>query len=130
MNLRFWERDDPILTVPYLRDADNEMKQTEVRAQCRKCAEQLTGHLFKWERLSPLRSTLKTWDQAQKRFCGMDIEDFQTYLMSHFSIRTADNRQWLLDKKLAALIWEQCVAADSPLPPASFAIEAERRLAA
>jgi hypothetical protein len=129
MNLRFWQRDDPVLIVPYLRDSDDCTKQDKVKEQCRKCVHQLVSHLFRWEKSFPSHSTLKTWDQEQKRFLGLDLEGFQDYLMSHFSIRTEDGRQWLLDKKLAALIWESAVAADSPLLAANWAEEARRRRA-
>jgi hypothetical protein len=130
MHFPFWKRGDlPVLTVPYLRDCDDGRKAELVRQICRKAAEQLSTHLFKWEKQYPSKSCVKSYDPVQRKFLGMNIALFQDFIMNHYSVRTPDGNQWLLDRKLADLIWAECIAADSPLPPASFDIEAERRRA-
>ena len=121
------EDNRPIMTVPYLRDCDNWRKADQEKALCRRCAEQLATHLYRWEKKWPALSTVKTWDEKEKRFLGMDLSLFQEFIMNRFSVRTADNREWLLDRKIAALIWAECIADDSPLPPASWAFELNRK---
>lgn len=127
---RFWQAREeslPVMVVPYLKDCSNWRKEDTVKAQCRKCAEQLVSHLFKWEKQLPSQCTLKTWDTAEKAFRGMDLSLFQDFIMNRFSVRTPDNQEWLLDRSIAARIWAACVADDSPLPPASWVIQLERR---
>jgi hypothetical protein len=127
MNLRQLIGEKPILRVPNLRDLDDYNKENEVRQICRKCAEQLAPHLFRWEKSFPSMSTVKSWDKAQGRFVGMDLDLFQSFIEDHFSVRTADNKEWRCDRVIADRIWSECVSADSPLPEASFAIEAQKR---
>ena len=115
------------MTVPHLRDCSNWRKNDEVRALCRRCAEQLSTHLYRWPKEWPSLSTIKTWNRQEKRFLGMDLSLFQEFIMDHFSIRTADNREWLLDRKIAALIWAECISQDSPLPPAGWKIELDKK---
>lgn len=117
------------MVVPFIADSDAWLKQAEVKAQCQRCAQQLAKHLFVWRKPFPSKDTLKSWDKAQRCFIGMNLEDFQLFVLDHFSVRTADHHEWLLDSKIASLIWEACISADSPLPKASWAVEAQRRQA-
>jgi hypothetical protein len=132
-NLSQFFREDnssrPTMFVPYIRDTDNWSKQVEVQTQCKKCAEKLASHLFVWHKTFPYRSTVKFWCPREHKFLGMDLESFCRFIELTFSVRTADNREWRLDKKVASLIFEQCIAADSPLPEASWQVEAERKKA-
>jgi hypothetical protein len=129
---KFWKGENSLSTmvIPHLKDADNFRCEDKVRQICRKCAEQLSAHLFRWAKQWPSRSTLKTYDKAQRRFVGLDLSLFQDYLMNHFIIKTPDGNQWLLDRSIAARIWSECVADDSPLPEASWAVEAQKRAGA
>lgn len=122
-----WSDSRPVLVVPYLKDCNDFRKEEQVRQICRKCADQLSAHLFVWRKTFPSRSTIKTWCSDEKKFLGMDLSLFQDFIHNHFSVRTADNLEWLLDSKIADRIWSACIADDSPLPEANWDIEAERR---
>jgi hypothetical protein len=128
MKFPFFQREDqPVMVVPFIADSDAWIKQESVKAMCRKAAEQLSKYLFVWRKPFPSKDTIKSWCSIEKRFQGMDLGDFQDFVLDHYSVRTADHQQWLLDSKIASLIWAECIAADSPLPVASWAIEAQRR---
>jgi hypothetical protein len=131
---RLWRADTEdqreVMVIPYLKDCDDWRKADQVKAQCHRCAEQLAPYFYRWEKKFPERSTVKTWDACERKFRGVDLDLFTLLIEERFRIDTADHRQWRLDKKIAAKIWEQCIAADSPLPAASWTIEAEKRKAA
>ena len=118
------------MVVPFLKDTDDWRKQDAVKVTCRKCAEQLAPFLYRWAKSWPAPSTVKTWNDKEKRFLGMGLSLFQEFIMNRFSIRTADNREWLLDRKIAALIWAECTGEASPLAAASWQLEFEKRKAA
>lgn len=127
MRFPFFGDSLPVMIVPYLKDTNAESKQELVKSICHRCAEQLSVHLFKWERKFPSRSTVKTWSASEGKFLNMDLSLFQEFIMNHFSVRTADNQEWMLDRSIAARIWEQCVSDESPLPPADWNIEGRKR---
>jgi hypothetical protein len=124
-----WAKDDarPVMIAPFIKDCEDGRKADLVTAQCRNCAEQLSAHLFVWRKVYPSMTMVKSWDASQKKFLGMDIALFQDFIESHFSVRTSDQREWRLDRLIAVRIWAECIASDSPLPEASWAIEAQRR---
>jgi hypothetical protein len=127
---KFWGDGKPTLLVPYLKDCGDFHKQAEVTAQCKKCAVALATHLFVWRKVFPSKSAVKFWCPTEKKFLGMSLQDFQNFVNNHYSIRTADHKEFLLDPSIASLVLEQCIAEDSPLPVASWAVEAQRRRAA
>jgi len=132
VNLSFFghrqdEDGKPVMVVPFIKDTDDWRKHDLVKATCRKCAEQLAGFLYRWAKSWPALSTIKTWDDKEQRFLGMDLSLLQEFIMASFSVRTPDNREWLLDRNIAALIWAECIADESPLPPASWAVESNRK---
>jgi hypothetical protein len=57
----------------------------------------------------------------------MNIEDFQNFLIEHFVLVTDDNRQWLPDRNIAAMIWNSCTDKASPLLEASWQEETNRK---
>jgi hypothetical protein len=71
----------------------------------------------------PERSNLKLWNVETMSFIGMTIEDFATFVMANFTVKTADGKEWLLDRCIASLIWAACTEPGSPLPTASWEIE-------
>jgi hypothetical protein len=127
MTLRELVGQKPVMLVPMLRDLDNFQKVDQVRQQCRRCAIQLSAHLFIWRKAAPSKSTIKSWCPTERKFLGMDIALFQEFIQDHFIIKTKDGNQWLCDPKIAALIWEACVSSESPLPEASWEIEREKQ---
>jgi hypothetical protein len=70
---------------------------------------------------------VKNWSRETQSFIGMTIEDFQNYLMANFTLKTADGKEWLMDKVIADRIWEACTATKSPLPLASWQTEIDRK---
>jgi hypothetical protein len=132
MNFKFWEWNNSpeVMVVPFLRDIGDWRKADLVKAQHQKCAQQLASHLFRWERQFPSLSTIKTWNIAEKKFLGMDLSLFINFIQNHYSIRTADHHEWLLDRIIGDRIFAACIAEDSPLPPANWDVERERKKAA
>jgi hypothetical protein len=130
MNLRELIGQKPIMLVPTLQDLDDYLKEDLVRQICRKCAIQLSVHLFIWKKEFALKDTIKTWCPIERKFLGMDLSLFQEFMQDHFSVRTADHQEWLLDRSIADRIWSECITENSPLPDASWAIEAQKRRAA
>jgi hypothetical protein len=116
-----------VMVIPFIRDIDNGLQAGTVAAQCAACAKQLASHLYVWRRAFPQQSTLKSWDTASLSFQGMDLDLFREYLMRNFTLSTPDGKQWLLDRAVAVPIWAACVAADSPLPEASWQAEIDRK---
>jgi hypothetical protein len=108
------------MIIPSLQDTRNERMKEKVDTQCRECSRLLSTHLFVWRKPFPEKPSLKSWSKEGLCFQGMNIEDFQNYVMQHFNLVTADNRPWLLDRSIAALIWNACCAEDSPLGLASW----------
>jgi hypothetical protein len=127
MTLRELIGQKQIMLVPMLRDLDDYEKVDQVRQQCRKCAEKLAPHLFIWRKAAPSKSTIKSWCPQERKFLGMDIALFQEFIQNQFSVRTADNKEWLLDRPIADRIWSECVSENSPLPEASWEIEREKQ---
>jgi hypothetical protein len=123
------EDNRPIMAVPHIKDTDDWHKADQVKAMCRKCAEQLSEHLYRCERQFPSLGTVKRWDGLQMKFVGLDHQLFREFIEERFSVRTPDGREWRLDPVIGRLIWEQCTAADSPLGPANWDIELERKKA-
>ena len=113
------------MIIPSLRDTRNERMTVKVDAQCKDCATLLAGHLYRWVKPFPEKATLKSWSADGRCFQGMDIEVFQNYVMEHFDLCTDDNHPWLLDRSIAALIWNVCTDDGSPLPLASWQIETD-----
>ena len=111
------------MVIPFIRDINNSVQAGTVTAQCKQCATLLVPHLYVWRRALPQQPTLKSWDTASLSFQGMDLDLFREYLMRNFVLTTADSKEWLLDRAVAAAIWAACVAAGSPLPEASWLIE-------
>jgi hypothetical protein len=116
-----------VMVIPFIKDINNSLQSATVAAQCAACATALAPHLFVWRRSFPQQSTLKSWDTASLSFQGMDLDLFQEYLMRNFVLTTADSKEWLLDRAVAAAIWAACVAQDSPLPEASWQSEIDRK---
>jgi hypothetical protein len=111
------------MVIPTLRDIRDGRQSEKVRNQCRECAKLLAAHLYVWRKPFPEKATVKSWNKESLCFQGMDIDLFAGYLMTNFTLRTEDNHEWLLDRSIAASIWEACVATDSPLGEASWQIE-------
>jgi hypothetical protein len=119
------------MIIPSLRDLRDGRQSAKVQSQCRACASQLAGLLFVWRKHFPGKGTVKSWSTETQSFVGMSIEDFANFLMASFTLETADGKEWLLDRAVAATIWAACVEPASPLPEASWQIEIDRkRLAA
>jgi hypothetical protein len=128
---QFW-RDDtdsglPVMVVPYLKEINNFSYQTKVNAQVHRCAEQLAAHLFKWKKEWPSLSRVMFWSVSEKRFLGLDLDNFAIFIERQFRVQTEDRMAWRLDRVIAARIWATCIADDSPLPPASWQIELNRK---
>src|ERR1700722_13302689 len=85
------------MTIPTLADTRDGRQADKVKNTCNECAKLLAAHLYRWEKKYPEKSTVKTWNVESQCFLGMDIADFQNFLMTHFSLRTADGREWLMD---------------------------------
>jgi hypothetical protein len=113
----------PIMIVPYLAAIRDARQAGTVAAQCRECSRQLASHLYVWRKSFPAKSTLKTWNAADFCFNGMDLDLFINYLTEHYRFHTEDSREWLLDRAIAALIWDTCTAPDSALPLADWLVE-------
>jgi hypothetical protein len=119
------------MIIPSLRDLRDGRQAALVQSQCQLCAKQLVAHMYLWRKQPPERSTLKLWNVETASFTGMTIEDFATFVMANFTVKTADGREWLLDRCIASLIWSACIAPGCPLSLASWQIEMDRkRLAA
>lgn len=113
------------MTIPSLADIRDGRHSEKVRNQCRDCAKLLATHLYVWRKPYPEKATVKTWSKESQSFVGMNIQDFQNYLMTNFTLKTADGREWLADRSIAALIWNACCEDGSPLPPASWQVETD-----
>jgi hypothetical protein len=111
------------MVIPSIRDINDGRQAEKVRTHCAACAQHLAAHLYVWRKAYPEKTTVKHWSKETQSFIGMNITDFQNFLMANFTLKTTDGREWLLDKSIGALIWESCVAADSPLPLASWQVE-------
>jgi len=116
-----------VMVIPYIKDINDSLQAGRVAAQCQLCAEQLRGHLFVWRKQFPERSTVKSWSTETRSFVGMTIEDFANFVMANFTLKTADGKEWLLDRSVAAMIWAACVEPGSPLSEASWQIEIDRK---
>jgi hypothetical protein len=116
-----------VMVIPFIRDINNSLQAGTVAAQCAACAKQLAGSLYVWRKPFPGKATVKSWSTDTQSFVGMSIEDFATFLMANFTLKTADGKEWLLDRAVAVPIWAACVAADSPLPEASWQTEMDRK---
>jgi hypothetical protein len=111
------------MVIPSLADLRDGRQAEKVAAQCRECAKLLAAHLYVWRKAFPEKTTVKNWSKETQSFVGMNIEDFQNFLMADFTLKTTDGREWLADKTIADRIWQSCTAADSPLPEASWQVE-------
>jgi hypothetical protein len=116
-----------VMVIPYIKDINNSLQAGTVAAQCQQCAKQLAGHLYVWRKPYPEKATVKNWSTETQSFVGMSIEDFANFLMANFTLRTADGKEWLLDRCIASLIWAACVEPGSPLPEASWQIGIDRK---
>jgi hypothetical protein len=110
------------MIIPSLSDTRS-LQQAKVDSQCAECAKLLAAHLYRWVKPYPEKSTIKTWNPKSLCFTGMDLDLFRDYLMQHFTLATQDGREWLLDRSIAALIWDACTQDGSPLPAASWESE-------
>jgi hypothetical protein len=115
------------MIIPSLADVRNCAQADRVTVQCREAAQLLAAHLYVWRKPPPGKATVKQWNKETMSFTGMNITDFQNFLMANFNLVTADNHPWLLDRSIAAMIWEACCAADSPLGLASWQEEINRK---
>jgi hypothetical protein len=115
------------MIIPSLRDLSSSRHSAKVEKQCREAAKLLAGHLYIWRKPFPEKSTVKIWNTESLSFVGMNIEDFQNFLIEHFVLVTDDNRQWLLDRNIAAMIWNSCTEEASPLLEASWQEERNRK---
>jgi hypothetical protein len=111
------------MTIPCLRDLRDGAQATKVQGQCAACAMQLAGSLYVWRKPFPGKATVKSWSTDTQSFVGMTIEDFASFIMARFEMRTPDGKEFLLDKVIADRIWQSCTAADSPLPLATWEAE-------
>jgi hypothetical protein len=111
------------MIIPALRDLRDGGQADKVAAQCRECAHLLARHLYVWRKPFPDKATVKQFNKETMSFTGMNLEDFQNFLMTYFTLKTADGREWLADKPVADRILEACTEPDSPLPLASWQIE-------
>jgi hypothetical protein len=126
--LRFFHRPakpkgKPIMVVPYLQAIRDARQADIVAAQCRECSRLLAFHLYVWRRAFPQKSTVKYWNSEDCCFSGMDLDSFISFLTERYRFFTEDSREWTLDRPIAALIWDACTAADSPLPLADWLVE-------
>ena len=115
--------DRKTMVISSLQDTRNERMKEKVTAQCQECSRLLSNHFFVWRKSFPEKATLKSWSKEGLCFQGMDIQMFENYIMQNFNLVTEDNRPWLLDRSIAALIWNACCAEDSPLGLASWQVE-------
>jgi hypothetical protein len=115
------------MTIPCLRDLRDGAQATKVQGQCAACAMQLAGSLYVWRKPFPGKATVKSWSTETQSFVGMTIEDFATFLMANFTLKTADGKEWLLDRAVALQIWAACVEPGSPLSEASWQTEIDRK---
>jgi hypothetical protein len=83
--------------------------------------------LYVWRKPYPEKATVNSWSSDTQSFVGMTIEDFANFVMANFTLKTANGREWLLDRAVAATIWAACVEPGSPLPEASWQIEMDRK---
>ena len=111
------------MLTPHIKDINNSLQAATVAAQCQQCAKDLAGSLYVWRKPFPGKATVKSWDTASLTFQGMDLDLFREYLIRSFVLTTADSKEWLFDRAVAAAIWAACVAQDSPLPLASWEAE-------
>jgi hypothetical protein len=109
-----------VMLIPFIKDINKSLQAATVAAQCAACAMQLAGSLYVWRKPFPGKATVKSWSTDTQSFIGMTIEDFATFLMANFTLRTTDGKEWLADKVVADHIWQSCTDADSPLPLASW----------
>jgi hypothetical protein len=115
------------MVIPCLQDTRNERMKDKVDGQCRECSRLLASHLFVWRKPFPEKPTLKSWSKEGLCFQGMEIQVFSDLIMERYTVVTEDNRRWLLDRSIAALIWNSCCDPDSPLPLASWQEETSRK---
>jgi hypothetical protein len=113
----------PIMIVPYLTAIRDSRQADIVAAQAKECSRQLASHLYVWRRAFPQRSTLKFWNVEDCCFSGMDLDSFISYLTANYRFFTEDSREWILDRAIAALLWDACVSETSPLKEASWLLE-------
>jgi hypothetical protein len=116
-----------VMLIPFIKDINNSLQAGTVAAQCERCAMQLAGSLYVWRKPFPGKATLKSWSTDTQSFVGMTIEDFANFLMAHFTLKTADGTEWLLDRAVAVPIWAACVEPGSPLPEANWQAEIDRK---
>jgi hypothetical protein len=111
------------MVIPFIKDINSSVQAGTVTAQCAACAKQLAGSLYVWRKAFPGKATVKSWSTDTQSFVGMTIEDFATFLMANFTLRTTDGKEWLADKVVADRIWKSCIDVDSPLPLATWEVE-------
>jgi hypothetical protein len=113
----------PTMIIPTIADVRNCTQAEKVQSQCRECSKLLAPHLYVWHKPFPEKPTVKRWNPDSLSFTGMDLNLFAGYLMQQFTLKTADGKEWLLDRSIAALIWAECTDEGSPLPEASWEVE-------
>jgi hypothetical protein len=113
------------MIVPYLQAIRDARQANIVSAQTKECSRLLASQLYVWRRDFPQKSTLKFWNVEDCCFSGMDLDSFIGHLTEHYRFFTEDSREWILDRAIAALLWDACVAEDSPLSLASWQIETD-----
>jgi hypothetical protein len=111
------------MIVPYLQAIRDARQADIVAAQCRECSRQLASTLYVWRRAFPAKSTLKFWNVEDCCFSGMDLDSFIGYLTERYRFHTEDSREWILDRAIAALIWDSCTSQETPLKEASWLLE-------
>jgi hypothetical protein len=125
----------PILIVPSIQDVRHTArKDVEIRVdnQLRECAKRLAGYNFWIRNRRSMRPGIERWDAVNQRpptFVGLDLSSFIRILEDLFEVRTTSDGPFRLDRCIAALIWEACLAPDT-LPEASWHKEIELREAA
>jgi hypothetical protein len=116
-----------VMVIPFIKDINSTVQAGTVTAQCAACAKQLAGILYVWRKPFPGKATVKSWSTDTHSFVGMTIEDFATFVMANFTVKTSDGKEWLLDRAVAVQIWAACVEPGSPLSEASWQTEIDRK---
>ena len=131
----FFGRQDalPVMVIPYLKDAANWRCEDKVRQTCLSAPNSFrriyTADIHP-AGLMPACLLSNNGQCPRSDFSGLSFDLFIDFIMNHYIVKTADGCQWLLDRYIAIRIWEICCKSDSPLPPANYQIELERKRAA
>jgi hypothetical protein len=122
----------PCIIVPAIYDIRHTAVPAiaeKVKRQIETAGTQLVNHFWKWNRRM-LRATPVQWSESDRKFLDLDIRCFQEHLMRNFRICTTDQREWALDRCIAAMIWEFLTSDRSPLQLADWNLELTKRMEA